>query len=151
MVTSTQWFGYEPTNIGPLTTAFTAAPTCLSGSDSNKDARIEVVLAEDIRVPLGVINCTQGPVPTECLPSGDVLSSLVEAKSSSVGQGQLPYFSPGIKCPDGWETVGRMMPSASGSGNGVFTETVTATGLNLAVIYDNILEAEETVAWCCPT
>lgn len=125
---STLVAGWTVTNIGPLTTTYTAPPSCSTDfsyvqigqtwTDSDTNATSVV--------PVG-ISCGQ-PYPTvgSCLPSGAKL----DEDYSSIGTDAvqtgytLGYYSPGLACPSGWDTVGVATKTEGGS--------ITSSGIGFA-------------------
>lgn len=107
---STLVSGWTVTNMGPLTTTFTAPSSCstdyaliqLGATFVDEDTdQTRVYYAGDV--------CGQ-PVPTigSCLPSGAQLDEnyrSVDFDVVPVGKTRA-YYSPGLICPAGWKTVG---------------------------------------------
>ncbi|KAJ5190322.1 uncharacterized protein N7498_009307 [Penicillium cinerascens] len=137
-------------NYGPLTTTYTPAPSC-SATD---------------RIFLGTIDSDGLPYLTynvqcettwfsDCVPSATATPSVTsDGWRASVGN----YYSPGLYCPSGWETVGQ----AARDGNKPYTTSgVMSFGASdraLYLSYDYIptllaknLQPSETVALCCPS
>lgn len=88
------------TNIGPLTTTFTAPASCsdiqlgnliVSGRHNN-----ELIFSEACSV-----NRDRAPFWLECQPSGSILSSIWPYASVY----RAPYMSPGLFCPSGYSTA----------------------------------------------
>ena len=157
MPTATEFFGYTLTNVGPLTTAFSAPTTCASFTDyyaiapsENNTSNLYLPIACDF------------PKHPECYPSGTKFDEIVDKQSKTIGQGYFPYFSPGTICPSAWTTVGAYA-AASGSNkassSGIFAEDlwpfdnepgVVAAALPAGAIFTDIVDPGETVVWCCP-
>lgn len=64
------------------------------------------------------------------------------------------YFSPGLVCPQGWTTAGKL---AHGDGStitreGVFTtdDATRSYPFRMDEVWLNVLEPDETLAVCCP-
>ncbi|KAL4939108.1 hypothetical protein BDV06DRAFT_199483 [Aspergillus oleicola] len=129
---------YTFTNLGPLTTTYTAAPSC-TGSDNIALGYMEsssylwldyqVQCTKDIN-PL--TNCV--PTTTEAAPEPTFTGSTDEEYDDYLDSYPYyawggDYYSPGVFCPSGWETIG--MASRDGSGkltsSGAFIPTTTTT------------------------
>lgn len=105
-----------------------------------------------------------------CLPSGSVIDSIVASRASANpdvwATGIIHYYSPGLKCPSDWSTVGL----ATKFSNGTFTSTGDAfaavdvytwhdssTMIQSDSLYNpepnavlNALSPGETAIMCCP-
>ena len=165
MPSATQYYGYSVTNVGPLTTAFEAAPSCATTADR---VYIETAI-DDTTALFGFPSCNV-PSYAGCLPNGDKIDNLARALARHPHNGDVAYHSPGLSCPDGWTTAGRVAGAAAGhnvtGAKGVFTElftTVTAASAAPAGIASSgptvvarmqaiadVLDPAETLAWCCP-
>ncbi|CAM1503478.1 Fc.00g010690.m01.CDS01 [Cosmosporella sp. VM-42] len=158
---STEFFGYTVTNVGPLTTTFTAEASCATATQYQAVAYADNFVTRQA----GRLVC---PYPTlgNCYPSGEVFDDIGSKASKSLGQGYFPYFSPASLCPSGWTTAGVLASagesnSASMSAAGIFTEDLwpydnegaqfAAAALPAATIFANILDPSETLVWCCPS
>ncbi|KAJ0125263.1 hypothetical protein J7T55_006608 [Diaporthe amygdali] len=116
---STLVSGWTVTNLGPLTTTYTAPPSC---STDNVYIQIGETFVDsgtnDTRIfPVGMA-CNE-PVPSfgSCLPSGaklDEAYSSVDTDQVSAGY-TVAYYSPGLVCPSGWSTVGVATKTEGGS------------------------------------
>ena len=154
---STEFFGGLVTNLGPLTTTFTAAPSC-----ATKD-----VVVEASRVPgLAWRSECDFPSPaSDCMPSASRYWDIYQSYTSGElgGPGFAAYYSPASVCPSGWTTVGAAglsSGSASPSVSGVFTSPLRpfvtladdgeGVGFGYHAWYLESLEDGETVIWCCP-
>ncbi|KAG8160443.1 hypothetical protein KVR01_009979 [Diaporthe batatas] len=116
---STLVSGWTLTNLGPLTTTYTAPPSCsteyssirIGGTHVDEQNITQVYYVGDV--------CDQPPVPSigSCLPSGAKL----DEHYSTIDFRQVPlnttcaYYSPGLMCPSGWETVGGATKAEGGS------------------------------------
>ncbi|KAL0932782.1 uncharacterized protein CTRU02_211745 [Colletotrichum truncatum] len=150
------------TNIGPLTTVFTAPASCATASPNlwlaiTQDefpSRVAPFYKRDCIVPkLG-----------ECYASGkkldDAYASVQSVGTSDIGT--IAYFSPASACPDSHTTVG--VASKGNDGNitssGIFMPTAVASSedsrrllfgqnppLNLLM---QVLDKNETAVICCP-
>lgn len=155
MPTPTQYFGYSVTNIGPLTTRFTPAPSCAT---TTPNVFIETQLGET-RGLYGFPSCV-APKYDGCLPNGSKIDDLNHQLSASPHNGNLVYHSPGLRCPSGWKRVGTIHGGTSQATKpeGVFTQISTATGspdggsgpIPRLLAYANVLDPSETLVWCCP-
>jgi hypothetical protein len=155
MPTPTQYFGYSVTNLGPLTTRFTPAPSCATATPN---VYIETQL-DETRGLYGYPSCT-APKYEGCLPNGREFDALNRQLSASPHNGNLVYHSPGLRCPSGWKKVGSNQGGAQNatSPGGVFTGISTLTppadGSPTAIprleAYANVLDPSETMVWCCP-
>lgn len=113
---------------GPLTTTYTAPPSCstdwayvqVGQSVSFSDTNGTTVMA------MGAA-CDQ-PYPTigSCLPSGAKLDEEYSSIDTDIVQTAytLGYYSPGLACPSGWDTVGVATKTAGGS--------ITSSGVGFA-------------------
>ncbi|KAK0390027.1 hypothetical protein NLU13_3600 [Sarocladium strictum] len=153
---STEYFGYLVTNFGPLTTTFTAAPSCETQN---------IALGEDIATPpvLWRSECDFPSLANDCMPSASKYDALYHSyKSGDLDhQGWVNYYSPASICPSGWETVGAASISSgtdSISKAGVFTtggrpgptDIPGGWPLLLSDVLLGALEEGEKVVWCCP-
>jgi hypothetical protein len=124
MPTATSLSQYTLTDLGPLTTTFTAPTTCAT------PANIQVAPRESPESITWAANCilTQR---YECTPSGDKVSSAMATMDTAdpAFGFQISYYSPGLICPSGWLTVGSVEIGGDGrrSGSGVFLPPQTAT------------------------
>ncbi|OAQ65912.1 hypothetical protein VFPPC_07539 [Pochonia chlamydosporia 170] len=154
MPTQSQYFGYSVTNIGPLTTAFTPAPSCATATPH---VYIETQLGET-RGLYGYPSCAP-PKYEGCLPGGKELDRLNRELSANPHNGNLVYHSPGLRCPSGWKKVGSIHGGTKtpSKPSGVFTGITTATGsggnprpIPRLEAYAQVLGPSETMVWCCP-
>ncbi|CAK7201144.1 hypothetical protein SEUCBS139899_003846 [Sporothrix eucalyptigena] len=155
MPTATTLSGFTLSNVGPLTTTFTAPASCLT----------DYVVLGVATVPTAIewyVTCGYLP-PTDCSPDGAVVQSIVKDGEHDPEAGRtLLYNSPGIQCPAGWETVGQAAKYTSGgttstSTSGAFNvsdilPSRTAEIFNIpgAALLVEALEVGETAALCCP-
>ncbi|KAI1489821.1 hypothetical protein F5X96DRAFT_639189 [Biscogniauxia mediterranea] len=154
MPSATEYMGYLVTNLGPLTTTFTAAPSCATASNALYYANASAPTPQ----ALGRPTCSWGPWGDACYPSGARLDSLIDASArGGGGSGFAHYYSPGVACPAGWTTAGVAAASASA---GVFTQDPWAAfrvygevdaQLPLGEVYLGALDAAETLVFCCPS
>ncbi|CAJ0544213.1 Ff.00g035040.m01.CDS01 [Fusarium sp. VM40] len=151
MPTATEFFGFTALNYGPLTTTYTAPASCAT--------KINYPLIVNATSPYPIVAlpvCTAEPYG-DCLPSYKELESS-DLQTSTFFQGTLAYYSPGIACPAGWETVGLLAHDEGSkfSASGVLaTPAMTYSGMPRAVevteFWKNILDTSETLAYCCPS
>lgn len=148
--------GTTISNWGPLTTTFTAPSSCAT-------ATTNLLIAYNTSLPLWLwaVQCeTLGY--WDCIPTGTVTIT------ESVGRdGHKPhlipehYFSPGVDCPAGWETMGVAAKgekkSISASGILHANPDSPHTGLHSLELKDypvkrliDMLKPNETLAVCCP-
>lgn len=106
------------------------------------------------------------PSLSGCVPSGHVIDDTWNSKTSAMSdkpftQGGIDYYSPGIVCPSGYETVGIASKLSGGnvsSSGAAFDPPAMPTVSGIAVdLYDPapnvLLEAmfeRETAILCCP-
>lgn len=155
MPTPTHYFGYAVTNIGPLTTRFTPAPSCAT---TKPNVYIETQLAET-RALFGYPSC-DAPKYDGCLPNGKSLDILNSHLAAHPHNGNLVYHSPGLKCPSGWRKAGAVAggDEQATRQRGVFTSmtipVMVPNGnpgpLPKLQAYAGILDPGETLVWCCP-
>ncbi|OAA74032.1 hypothetical protein ISF_00933 [Cordyceps fumosorosea ARSEF 2679] len=159
MPSETAVFNRTLTNLGPLTTAFTPAPSC-TALPSQSDAGFIFWHrtfdgdgpANGADVPYGSVACTPQDLAT-CYPSGAARQSILASGGYEFTQ---PYHSPGYRCPAGWTAV------ASASYDDAWSE-LSALAHNLSAPaprgYDAVVTAfaisalapSETVTVCCPS
>jgi|SRR5688572_17703804 hypothetical protein len=157
---STEYFGYTITNVGPLTTTFTAPSSCSTATD------FYVIAPKDdwSTAIYGRPDCER-PTLGKCFASGEAGDEIAKSAYESLGQGFIPYFSPGLHCPAGWTTVGTVAhagkaDSTSLDSEGFFTNDLNpfddstdprAAFLPVATLLVDALAPSETLVWCCPT
>ncbi|KAK7217781.1 hypothetical protein V2G26_005784 [Clonostachys chloroleuca] len=155
---SSEFFGYTLTNLGPLTTTFTAPSSCATNSDnlvwySRFDSTVTGIGRDRY---LGQETCRDGVTRGACAPSGEAIDKLVSASPSS---SNIWYHSPGIACPSGWTTAGTLKGGAEPTGSGIFNqEAITPWGnessyqaIFLPQLFANALGNDEAMAMCCPS
>ena len=150
---STEFFGYSALNLGPLTTTFTAPSSCATQSNHQVYAN-----ATSPYLPFIAASSCSMKGYGDCYPNGEKWD--IEAwQTTKFVQGVHPYFSPGIACPKGWETVGLLRHGSSSGQFGISgVLTVSTTGyddqpfpLQPTDFWKNALDRDETMAVCCPT
>ncbi|KAF3388430.1 hypothetical protein F1880_003237 [Penicillium rolfsii] len=152
-------------NYGPLTTTFTPAPSC-TGSEA-----ISLGYISDDQVSIiAHAQCTKNlALGDSCFPAVTTTQTTFSAPPSSAHwEGIGGYYSPGLYCPQGWETIGIAGRNAANSlsSSGVLSTTpvvtVSSSGISTkaspmptdvypAVVLKGILEPEQTMALCCPS
>ncbi|KAJ5896244.1 uncharacterized protein N7473_005643 [Penicillium subrubescens] len=154
------------TNYGPLTTTFTPVPSC-TGPDARRlgnfnNGQVIINYAVQCTNNIGTDdNCWPAPTTTQ--------SPFPTPPNGRYWEGIGGYYSPGLYCPKGWETVGVAARDAgsslsssgalstttvvetfsrSGTETGFFTEP---TGDNAGSMLKGVLEPKQTMAVCCPS
>ena len=157
------FFGATLTNLGPVMSTFTPAPSC-----TDMTQVVVAVQTSETLLHRGAPECHSPPSQAGCRPHGsdwDELYSETEVRIKPT----LPYYSPGLACPTGWTTAGTIVgPSGWSSADGAFTklshfpyeqddddEGVAYNphyGNHMEPIdqYVRALEPSETMVWCCP-
>ncbi|KAH6970856.1 hypothetical protein BKA56DRAFT_678008 [Ilyonectria sp. MPI-CAGE-AT-0026] len=156
MPSTTAYFGELVTNLGPLTTTFTAPASCATATDHfyyGKNSSLGIIYGQ----------------PTcgfkdygDCIPSGSAYDSLAANMYKSATQPFVHYYSPGIVCPSGWTTAGTLAhanETGPVTGSGVFTQdpypyqidNLPAIQLPEAKVWSEVLVESETLAFCCPS
>lgn len=156
MPTVTAAFGLTLTNLGPLTTTFTPAPSCtalVAQSDAGYVLSGNGFSVGDAWYPYGPVACTPQDL-RGCLPDGAARQPIRERNGDD--QFTLPYNSPAYHCPEGW-TVAATATAASIS---VTVSSISAAGENaqplvgfsfvLAGFVVTALAPTETMTVCCP-
>ncbi|KAL4861714.1 hypothetical protein BDV12DRAFT_207801 [Aspergillus spectabilis] len=172
------WYTFS--NLGPLTTTYTPSPQC-SASDKMYIGNINTIGGGNVYLQWAVQCTTELDYYSECMPtttekstttppeftgtSYEEFSAWEESQITWDGYGH--YYSPGLECPSGWETVGMIGRNAGDSvtSSGILspatTTTVTryTTGSDMyyykyedkASVMKSFLEPEHTMAVCCPS
>ncbi|KAH6695390.1 hypothetical protein F5X68DRAFT_198363 [Plectosphaerella plurivora] len=148
-------------NVGALTSAWTP-PTDVC---SNVPAAVSGLTGpfHDTGLAHPVDNCDgiYGNYVPECTLGAAELDELYELQESPTAR-LVGYHSPGLQCPDAWETAGVIAmnngtPSASGVFSPIdFTQAVTETltfppGNFMANMLTSVLAPAETAVACCPS
>ncbi|KAL4902347.1 hypothetical protein BDW74DRAFT_180852 [Aspergillus multicolor] len=187
---------YTFTNAGPLTTTFTPAPSCTS-PDQMILGYITTRAAVTLCAADWLVQCTAPhhwgsactpsgtPLPTTPPPEDlDISTDLSYAQSRESWDSVLlygaanTYFSPGVVCPMGWETVGVAARDGRGgrseegflaatttisTATTTSTTATTSTGtdgydghvwyeyVNPVMALKEVLQPQETLAVCCPS
>ena len=149
MPTATSTDGFTLTNLGPLTTTYTAPTSCSTALDHVFITQPE----ERLWYGDGCELATYG----DCVPSGSAIDARAPAVYSAVDIDEVYYHSPGIACPANWATVGVVAKASNGSfsSTGVFSPTALPTsghlgsqfGLNVLM---SAMDPGETAVVCCP-
>ncbi|KAK1749773.1 hypothetical protein QBC47DRAFT_129662 [Echria macrotheca] len=148
MPTATTISQWSLTNWGPLTTTFSASPSCATAGIS--------FIAPKSNLGQGMsADCAVATVGAACYPSGSQLDAAESKAFTQPGLLQAGYFSPGLACPSGWQTVGIAAKGSSGvSASGIFVASAHPDSLlfNPVVnVFTAALDAGETAAACCPS
>ncbi|KAH8662564.1 hypothetical protein BX600DRAFT_551288 [Xylariales sp. PMI_506] len=157
MPTTTAVFGVGLVNLGPLTTTFTASPSCATNF-----ARLVMANASDINQFIAPISCDEAAgYNDECYPSGDAASSVLSKHyNGPPSQREIFYFSPGVACPSGWTAAGSAVNAGStASLEGVFTQdpnaglpdNLIAVGIPAKSVFLEAMAPSETLVYCCPS
>ncbi|TIC98786.1 hypothetical protein CH35J_005033 [Colletotrichum higginsianum] len=150
---------YAISNIGPLTTVFTAPPACATQS---KDFVLGVKYPDSHQnpEPRWAQSCSFASLG-ECYPSGKALDDAWTSQESENGftdAGKMAYFSPASQCPEGHVTVGVAAKNEAGqiSSSGIFVPPVTDwpggyLPFNPHInVFMEALDNGETAVVCCP-
>ncbi|KAL2131160.1 hypothetical protein VTI74DRAFT_5447 [Chaetomium olivicolor] len=152
MPTVTSFANFVVSNLGPITTTFTAPASCTT----------EQLVVGFSASPLDDIWQTDcGPLAGsvgQCRPSGAGIDAFYSRNYLSASPGLLSYYSPGIVCPAGWTTAGvtsRNTDGSPGSASGVFnfpapTKTQPSY-LQWITALGQVIDPGETAAVCCPS
>ncbi|RGP73124.1 hypothetical protein FLONG3_6440 [Fusarium longipes] len=148
MPTSTEFFGYQFTNLGPLTTTYEPPASCTTATTDH----IYFANVSDFNRGYGVATCGAEKM-SDCYPSGSAFDKVNSHNHKSGGMGTLDYFSPGVVCPKGWTTAGTFAQDDKKTKAGIFTTDDATPDYQLPPedVWRGILEPGETVAYCCPS
>lgn len=139
-------------NLGPLTTTFTAPSSC-----STIAGFTAVAYKRAVTDFLYDTSCVVNYDDWDCYPEGSAPSPTVTIVNPAEAF-QYSYFSPGIYCPSGWKTVGvasRDGDQAVTSAGAFANDTVIPTYIagvfpNPANVLMQALDPSETAVLCCP-
>ncbi|KAJ5727203.1 hypothetical protein N7493_005023 [Penicillium malachiteum] len=143
-------------NLGPLTTTFTAPSSCSTMGETG------VAYRSLPNAMLWNIDCSinpKDPAPSwDCYPEGTAPSPTATLANPDEIL-QASYFSPGLFCPSGWKTVGEAVRDGSSiSSNGAFSYYTTPLPSVVQEAFPDpmnvLMEAladGETAALCCPS
>ncbi|UQC90611.1 uncharacterized protein CLUP02_16141 [Colletotrichum lupini] len=125
------------TNVGPLTTIFTAPSSCATSSPGLWLAA-ESVLTDRVQ-PFFRQKC-EGSAYGECFPSGTVFDQIHSAATATVDAGTIAYFSPASVCPDQYTTAGVAAKNAEGtiSSSGVFVPPIVSVPFGSGYMSDRL-------------
>ena len=155
MPTATSAFGFQITNYGPLTTTFTAAPSCATESKFLQIAPSESPDGFAYSIGCDITKSTFG----QCYPSGATVDSHRARLTTDVAYNEIGYYSPGVICPSGWNTVGVATKAKDGalSTSGAFSPAHPLPSRVEGIFFDpplNVLmgaiDPGETAVLCCP-
>ncbi|KAJ5667522.1 hypothetical protein N7507_003386 [Penicillium longicatenatum] len=134
--------GWTFTNVGPMTTTFTPAPTCTNNIFVGDTGGVP-----NLQWP---VDCAADSF-SGCTPSSSVTTATTRNLNSAW---EINYFSPGLYCPSGWATKGAISHDKSTShSSGILTEHRVNSGDwdNPATMLARIMKPGETLALCCPS
>lgn len=137
---SAGWYTF--TNLGPLTTTFTPAPSCSASNriglgylqPESGDVVIELLGQCTSQfdyftgcIPSTTTKSMTTPTPTFTATSYEGIEEYMENMIDWAGGGA--YYSPGLYCPSGWTTVGMAARDASSSltSSGILVPTPSTT------------------------
>ena len=144
-------------NWGPLTTTFTPAPGC-----TDKPQNVILGASSNPGTEVMSVSC-QSPDLAGCLPTGSHTTTPAPTSTGGINPTdfyQASYFSPGIHCPAGWDTVGvaSRKGNASVTSDGAFRYSTSlpktiygAQNIGPANGLLQILDPSETAVLCCPS
>ena len=156
MPSATRVSQFALTNFGPLTSTFTADAICATNTGI-----LQLASKESPNAIIFNTDCKLATVGT-CFPSGSALDARASTVFDDAGDNFIGYFSPGIACPSGWNTVGVAAKGGDGkmSTTGIFARpkgldaTPSPSGVPLfnppMNAFTAALDAGETAAVCCP-
>ena len=110
-VTSLSQFTLQ--NLGPLTTTFTAPSSC-----ATLQPAVALARTQQPSVPYWLEDCDElDDTLEDCRPSGKAYFDLVDrdGDDATAPVKVIPYFSPGLICPESWTTAGVAVKDADGS------------------------------------
>ncbi|KAM0304512.1 hypothetical protein HYE67_001814 [Fusarium culmorum] len=146
MPTSTEFFGYHFTNLGPLTTTYEPPASCTTATTDH----LYYANASELSSQYGAVSC--GAKMGDCYPSGSAHDKITSRNLKIGGHPTVDFFSPGVICPKGWTTAGVFARGDEATKDGVFTKAVTVDyQLGVEDIWGGVLEPGETLALCCPS
>ena len=142
------------TNWGPLTTTWTPAASCSTLTDN-----VLLVTSSFSGNDAEALGCANEI--GDCLPCGPLTTTSAKP-TDYLGppKHHLGYYSPGLYCPSGWDTVGiaSRKGDADVTSQGILSpRTLIPTGSSSTIIdepanvFMQILAPNETAALCCPS
>lgn len=144
--------GYTFNNWGPVTTTFTAPASCATVTDN-----MRIGLSSSPAFWMYANQCSTFAY-YDCIPTGTAqVTTTYDANPADVLD--YSYFSPGLDCPAGWNTVGVAArdQDSSLSVEGVLKPTVTTPAYphipqweNGPSLFVGLLDPGETAVVCCP-
>ncbi|KAL4779842.1 hypothetical protein BJX76DRAFT_361393 [Aspergillus varians] len=151
MPNATTTLGWTVANWGSAPSAWPSASSCTASND--------VFFADEDMpsVPLILESCPTDTID-DCWPtptSSDLVNNYLANRRN------VPYWSPGVQCPSGWESVGAASRPSSGSitTTGIFTIGAIPTNrwddddpfaLESQGALAAVLDPSETAIGCCP-
>ncbi|VUC28781.1 unnamed protein product [Clonostachys rosea] len=153
---SSEFFGYTLSNIGPLTTTFTAPSSCATKSDNLAWYSQYDTTTTGLRDRYIGGSCEDAALGA-CRPSGEAIDKIISA--SPTPSSLMLYHSPGIACPSGWTTAGTLKGGPEPTGSGIFNQDALKPWGNesayqvilIPQLFANALDADEIMALCCPS
>jgi hypothetical protein len=152
MPTSSVLSEFTFTNLGPLTTTWTAPASCATSTD--------VVRIGLTRLPGEAFYDASCQVREySCVPTGESADPALATNLDPTNLFQEAYFSPGLYCPSGWTTAGLASRNgtASVTWSGLFSPTAAIPTTVDGPIFNNpenvlmqLLDPSETAMICCP-
>jgi hypothetical protein len=172
------WYTFS--NLGPITTTFTPAPSCTASGRAmigylvEHGEYLDLVYNAEPTSKIKFDGCTPSPSPTTTTAPKKPIHFTSEEQYSAFVAHQVDwvntgvYYSPGLHCPSDWETVGLVARDASSSlsSSGIYVPTTTTTSTDTkttdhyyypsieyeypASVLKGILEPKETMVACCP-
>ncbi|KAJ5371683.1 hypothetical protein N7517_003689 [Penicillium concentricum] len=142
-------------NLGPVTTTFTAAPSCTTAINN-----YGIGLSESLPYYLFEAQCTRAGY-NGCYPPGTVSEDPTPDRNPTAIFIES-YYSPGLYCPSGWKTAGVAarhgdktvsfsgvldIPTPIGPDYG---PTTIASAGNPVKLLPKLLDPSETLVMCCP-
>ncbi|KAJ5165552.1 uncharacterized protein N7500_007382 [Penicillium coprophilum] len=134
-------------NYGPVTTTFTPAPSC-TATDRLSLAFIDY----DRTLDQFQVACPTSTSDWDCMPPGTTTSATWYDEKKWVAS--AGYYSPGLYCPSGWETIGKAVrddKSLSTSGFLTTSEKKIPYYEEPVTLLASLLKPSETLALCCPS
>ncbi|KAK5807467.1 hypothetical protein VI817_001725 [Penicillium citrinum] len=148
-------YRYTFQNNGPLTTTYIPPPRCTDPSRLTLAYRAGFREEEEHLPPRGFYNvdCAMTEY-LDCMPTSTTTPmTMAEEQSVPIGV----YYSPGIHCPSGWETIaqaardGDNVPTTSGAMSLNAPESMSFPyHYYTAALMASSLKPSETIAVCCP-
>ena len=117
---------YALQNLGPLTTTFTAPASCATLQPAVALARTQYPWQAFWSEECDEVDDSLA----DCRPSGRAFFDIYADDAGSRPVQAIPYFSPGLHCPDSWITAGVAVKNAEGSivsTSGVYAAGATAS------------------------